>query len=74
MNWLKDNALKILAILFAITFGYANFTRDIKANADGIKLNEERIIEINKKLDNINEKVERGVNMIERIDERTKRL
>lgn len=37
MNWLKQNLIQILVILAGVTFGYANFTRNIEVNASAIK-------------------------------------
>ncbi len=72
--WFKYNIIQIILILVTVTFGYANFTRDIKANADSISSVELRVLRFEEKLDRLNEKTDKGLNMLERIDERTKKL
>lgn len=67
MKWLKDNVVQILLILVTVTFGYANFTRDIQANADDIQ-------EVKSNVDKYNQKLDTAIKLLERIDERTKRL
>ena len=37
MTWIKANIIQIITILVLVTFGYANFTKDIEANAEDIK-------------------------------------
>jgi len=37
MTWVKANIIQIITILVLVTFGYANFTKDIEANAEDIK-------------------------------------
>ena len=66
-KWLKDNIIQILLILGTVTFGYANFTRDIQANA-------ENIIKTNTRVDKYEEKIDQAIKLLERIDERTKKL
>lgn len=66
-TWLQDNILQILIILASITFGYAHFTARISSTAEAqIKL-EERV-------DRYEDKIDQGLKMLERIDERTKKL
>ncbi len=71
MNWLKQNLIQLITILVVVTFGYANFTADIKANATAIKTNDEAI---NKRVDKYEEKIDKAIKLLERIDERTKKL
>lgn len=70
-NWLANNIIQLLLILASVTFGYANFTADIKANADDIKRVEDHQKDYEKKSD---EKMDKAIKLLERIDERTKRL
>ena len=66
-TWLQDNIIQMLVILASITFGYAHFTAIVSSTADAqIKL-EERV-------DRYEEKIDQGLKMLERIDERTKKL
>jgi len=37
ISWVKANIIQIISILVIVTFGYANFTKEIEANADDIK-------------------------------------
>lgn len=37
IQWVKSNIIQIISILVIVTFGYANFTKDIEANAEDIK-------------------------------------
>ena len=64
MNWLKENFIQILLILGSITFGYANFTRNIEVNATDIKRVEARV-------DKYEEKLDQAIILLQRIDERT---
>jgi hypothetical protein len=66
MTWLKSNLIQILIILGGITFGYANFTKNIEVNATDIKRVENRV-------DKYEEKIDKGLLLLERIDERTKK-
>ncbi len=67
MKWLKENVIQIISILVVVTFGYANFTADIKANAEAIQRLDNRV-------DKYDEKIDKALKLLERIDERTKRL
>jgi hypothetical protein len=67
MAWIKNNIIQILTIIVVVTFGYANFTADIKANANSI--DEQKV-----RVDRLEEKIDKGLKLLERIDERTKRL
>jgi hypothetical protein len=67
MTWLKENIIHVLLIFGSVTFGYANFTSDIKANAQAI-------IEVDKRVDKYEEKIDKAIQLLERIDERTKKL
>lgn len=67
MNWLKINAIQLLTALVLVTFGYANFTKDTQANAEDISKLEGRV-------DRYEDKIDKALKLLERIDERTKNL
>lgn len=51
--WIKQNIIQIVTILVIVTFGYANFTKDIEANAEDIKSLQESKGQIEKDLTEI---------------------
>lgn len=65
--WLKTNLIQILTAVILVTFGYANFTRDTEANAENLQ-------KLEKRVDKYEEKIDKALQMLERIDERTKKL
>ena len=69
MNFIKSH-WPILAALTSIIFGYANFTGEIKANAEDIK---KVFIELKDYKEKTDEKLDRLIRVTERIDERTSR-
>lgn len=66
-TWLQDNIIQILIILASITFGYAHFTAQVTSTAEAQMKLEQRV-------DRYEEKIDQGLKMLERIDERTKKL
>lgn len=66
MAWFKDNLIQILLIVFGITFGYANFTKEIEVNARDIK-------SLDLRTNSIEEKLDKALILLERIDERTQK-
>ena len=70
-QWFFDNIIQILTALIVVTFGYANFTKDIEANAEQIQQVEEKLDDYEQKTD---EKLDKAIKLLERIDERTKKL
>lgn len=52
-SWIKQNIIQIVSILVIVTFGYANFTKDIEANAEDIKSLQESKGQIEKDLTEI---------------------
>lgn len=52
-SWIKQNIIQIITILVIVTFGYANFTKDIEANAEDIKSLQESKGQIEKDLTEI---------------------
>lgn len=52
-TWIKQNIIQIVSILVIVTFGYANFTKDIEANAEDIKSLQESKGQIEKDLTEI---------------------
>lgn len=67
ITWLKTNLIQILTAVILVTFGYANFTRDTEANAENLQ-------KLEKRVDKYEEKIDKALQMLERIDERTKKL
>lgn len=67
MKFLKDY-WQIITALVGVIFGYANFTGEIKANAENIKRVESDYKEYKSKTD---EKLDHLIRVTERIDERT---
>jgi len=65
-KWIEANLLQIIIIIVSITFGYAHFTADIKANASDIEKLEVRQLLYEQKLD-------KAILLLERIDERSKK-
>lgn len=53
IDWVKSNIIQIITILVIVTFGYANFTKDIEANAEDIKSLQESKGQIEKDLTEI---------------------
>jgi tRNA A-37 threonylcarbamoyl transferase component Bud32 len=64
IHWLKDNAIQLLTALILVTFGYANFTKDVEANASDL-------VKLEKRVDKYEEKLDKAIMLLERIDERT---
>lgn len=71
MNWLKNNIVQIIVILITVTFGYANFTAKLETTAQAQIELKDQVQEYQKET---NEKLDKAVKLLERIDERTKRL
>lgn len=67
MNFIKSH-WPILAAFTSVIFGYANFTGEIKANAEDIK---KVYIELKDYKEKTDEKLDRLIRVTERIDERT---
>lgn len=63
-HWIMQNILQLISALLVITFGYANFTKDIQANAQGVSENK-------KNIEKLEEKLDKAILLLERIDERT---
>ncbi len=78
MKWLKDNGLQLLVIFASVIFGYANFTFDIEKNANATINLKNRVdfIESNvdQRMKSYEEKQDKIIRLLERIDERTKKL
>lgn len=70
-KWFFDNIIQLLTAIILVTFGYARFTKDIEANAQDITRLESSSKEYQHKTD---EKLDKAIKLLERIDERTKRL
>ena len=64
INWLKQNLLQLLTALVLITFGYANFTGKT----------ENKVQALEQRVDKYEEKIDKAIRLLERIDERTKKL
>lgn len=71
MSWLKNNIIQILIILVTVTFGYANFTAKIENTSQAQVELKNQVHEYQKET---NEKLDKAVKLLERIDERTKKL
>lgn len=71
MSWLKSNIIQILIILVTVTFGYANFTAKIENTSQAQVELKNQVHEYQKET---NEKLDKAVKLLERIDERTKKL
>lgn len=71
MSWLKSNIIQLLLILVTVTFGYANFTAKIENTSQAQVELKDQVKEYQKET---NEKLDRAVKLLERIDERTKKL
>lgn len=69
MNFVKSH-WPLLAAFTSVVFGYANFTGEIKANADNIQKVSNELKYYKEKTD---EKLDRLIRVTERIDERTSR-
>lgn len=67
LAWLKTNLIQLITAIILVTFGYANFTKDTEANASDIN-------KLEKRVDNYEQKIDKALQMLERIDERTKKL
>lgn len=63
-SWLKENIIQMIIILITVTFGYANFTSKIESTAQAQ-------IDLVKRVDKYEEKLDVAIKLLERIDERT---
>lgn len=71
LSWLKNNVIQIVIIVITVTFGYANFTAKIETTA---KAQDELKSDVKEYQKETNEKLDKAVKLLERIDERTKKL
>lgn len=63
-NWIKQNLIQLITAVVLITFGYANFT----AKTDN------KVQALEQRVDKYEEKIDKAIKLLERIDERTKKL
>lgn len=70
-KWFFDNIIQLLTAIILVTFGYANFIKNVEANAENISKLEKRVDDYESKTD---DKLDKAIKLLERIDERTKRL
>lgn len=71
MSWLKSNIIQLIIIIVTVTFGYANFTAKIENTSQAQVELKDQVKEYQKET---NEKLDKAVKLLERIDERTKKL
>lgn len=63
-NWVKQNSIQLITAMVLITFGYANFTGKT----------ENKVQALEQRVDKYEEKIDKAIKLLERIDERTKKL
>lgn len=64
LKWLKDNLIQLFTAVVLITFGYANFTGKT----------ENQVQALEQRVDKYEGKIDEAIKLLERIDERTKKL
>ena len=64
VSWFKSNIIQLVTALVLVTFGYANFTGKT----------ENKVQALEQRVDKYEEKIDQAIKLLERIDERTKRL
>lgn len=70
-RWLINNGLVVLGTIISVTFGYANFTSNTTNRVEAL---ETKVQERKEDQEKTNEKLDKAIMLLERIDERTKRL
>jgi apolipoprotein N-acyltransferase len=64
LNWIKQNLIQIMIAMVLVTFGYAHFIGKTENQVQALEL----------RVDKYEEKIDQAIKLLERIDERTKKL